>query len=146
MVDGATPAAAAANTSCWAARRRLILRSCVVRSLRSLLGYWHNHPRALLSVQRIVRRPHFAGPGIDEARNDSVYELELAFKANSGRWVSPPRLGGRSAVSQSAIDATGNNASLRVLHRQDVFSPDGNTGRLGLLEMRAFEMPTARAH
>ena len=112
--------------------------------LASLLLYWHNHPSLSYLFSGLFIGPTSQAPRVDEARNDQLYELEIALREIARNRAAARRghaaVAGGPHAAQHPDRRHRQHPPQRVLHRQAVLARHP-TGRLGLLELRAFEMP-----
>jgi uncharacterized protein (DUF2126 family) len=109
--------------------------------LVSTITFWQHHPALSYLFSGRFVGPTSQAPRVDEGRPETLYELEISFaeidqlaETEHRPWAIDRALRGL------LTDITG-NAHRAEFCIDKLYNPNTTRGRLGLLELRAFEMP-----
>jgi uncharacterized protein (DUF2126 family)/transglutaminase-like putative cysteine protease len=120
------------------------LRSPLLRRpdlLVSMITFWQHHPALSYLFSGRFVGPTSQAPRVDEGRPETLYELEVSFAEIDGLADTEHRPWAVDRALRGLLTDITGNAHRAEFCIDKLYNPNSTRGRLGLLELRGFEMP-----
>lgn len=106
--------------------------------LPSVIRYFQHHPALSFAFTGLYMGPSSQAPRIDESTYEALYELEIAC-AGAESMGHPPNLPQFDLLFRDLLMDRSGNTHRAEISVDKLYNPFAPNGRLGLVELRAFE-------
>ncbi len=106
--------------------------------LPSVIRYFQHHPALSFAFTGLYMGPSSQAPRIDESTYEALYELEIAC-AGAETMGHPPNLPQFDLLFRDLLMDRSGNTHRAEISVDKLYNPYSPNGRLGLVELRAFE-------